>query len=226
VTAATNLSIAANIEAIRERMDRACQRAGRAPADITLIGVSKTIEPERVAAAVEAGISELGENRVQEGTAKKAALAEMGLHPHWHLIGHLQTNKARAALEAFTTIHSIDSTKLLDAIATRALERIEVFIEVNVSGEATKEGIAPSELTAIVEHASALDHIVVRGLMTVAPLGATDGELHGHFAALRNLADRHRLSSLSMGMTNDFEIAIEEGATHIRVGRAIFGERG
>lgn len=225
MTAATSTDVAANLEAVRERMALACVRAGRPEDAVTLIGVSKTVEPERVIAAVHAGLSDLGENRVQEGAAKQTTLAGLGLHPRWHLIGHLQTNKVRAALEHFSSIHSVDSVRLLDAIASRAPERVEIFIEVNVSGEATKEGIPPGKLPRLLEHAHGLDQLDVRGLMTVAPLGATGRDLHGHFAALRALAESHGLAGLSMGMTNDFEIAIAEGATHIRVGRAIFGER-
>ena len=224
MTAATT-HITANIDAVRERIARACQRAGRPSDDVRLIGVSKTVPAEIVAEAVRAGLKDLGENRVQEGSAKHEELAAMGLHPRWHLIGHLQTNKVRSAIEHFSSIHSVDSERLLDAIASRTSEPMAVFIEVNVSGEATKEGVDPADLPPLLEHARGLPTIDVRGLMTVAPLDAAEAELRTHFASLRTLANRHNLQGLSMGMTNDFAIAIEEGATHVRVGRAIFGER-
>jgi hypothetical protein len=225
MTAATSTDIAANIQRVRELIASACARAGRREADVTLIGVTKTIEPDRVAVAVEAGLTDLGENRVQEGSAKQMTLAGLGHHPRWHLIGHLQTNKVRTALQHFASIHSIDSTRLLDAVGARAPEPFNVFIEVNVAGEATKEGVAPARLTGLLEHAAELEHLNVRGLMTVPPLAAEEGQLRGYFATLRELAEMHSLKGLSMGMTNDFELAIEEGATHVRVGRAIFGDR-
>jgi pyridoxal phosphate enzyme (YggS family) len=225
VSTGVTTDVAANIEAVRERIASACARAGRSERDVTLIGVTKTIEPERVLAAVDAGLADLGENRVQEGSAKQTTLAGLGRHPTWHLIGHLQTNKARAAVEHFATIHSVDSTRLLDAIGSRAPEPYPIFIEVNVSGEASKEGITSAELAPLLEHAGEWEHLRVLGLMTVAPLNGSETELHRHFGDLRQLAETHNLQRLSMGMTNDFEIAIEEGATHVRVGRAIFGER-
>ena len=225
MTATTHPSITENIKAVRDRVAAACERVRRPPSSVTLIGVSKTVEPEHVVAALEAGLTDLGENRVQEGAAKQTTLATLGFHPTWHLIGHLQTNKVRTALEHFACIHSVDSVRLLDSLESRAPRVIDLFIEVNVAGEETKTGIAPGELPRLLEHASPLKQLNIRGLMTIAPLTASDRDLHAHFAALRELAERYQLRDLSMGMTNDFEIAIEEGATHVRVGRAIFGER-
>jgi pyridoxal phosphate enzyme (YggS family) len=192
---------------------------------VTLIGVSKTHPAEAVALAFEAGLRDFGENRVQEGSAKAAELAALGMNPAWHLVGHLQTNKVRAALDAFAILHAVDSERLLGRIATAAQRPVSVFIEVNVAGEATKFGVAPGELPALLRCAGSLPNVTVEGLMTVAPRAGVAEEARPVFRALRDLAEGNGLSKLSMGMSDDFEIAIEEGATHIRVGRAIFGER-
>lgn len=226
--------IAARLEQVRARIARAAARGGRTEADITLIAVTKTMGAHVVRAAALAGILDVGENRVQEAAAKMPDLSD-GPPLRWHLIGHVQTNKARRAVELFAVIHSIDSLDLATRLSRAAAERqtpLDVFAQVNVSGESTKSGFAPADLRAHAAALAALPHLRWRGLMTIAPAGADEQALRAVFRATREL--RAALSAafpgeawnaLSMGMSDDFELAIEEGATHVRVGRAIFGER-
>jgi hypothetical protein len=225
MTTAAPPSVAERLAAVRQRIAEACHAAGRDPAEVTLVGVSKTFGPGLVADAVRAGLTDLGENRVQEGIPKAEALAAVGLQPNWHLVGHLQTNKVRKALEAFSVIHSVDSEKLLRALSAAATTPILVFLQVNVSGESSKEGYEPGQLEALLATARALPSIEVQGLMTIAPIVDDPADARPVFAELRRLATRHGLTGLSMGMSHDFPAAIAEGATHVRIGRAIFGER-
>jgi len=223
-------SIAERAAAVRERIARACARAGRDPASVRLIAVSKTFGPEAVAEALAAGIREFGENRVQEALAKIPAVAELAAQrglpaPTWHLVGHLQTNKARAAAGAFAILHGIDSTRLLQALDRAAAAPTRVLLEVNVAGEPTKFGFAPGDVAGAVALAQTLPHIEVAGLMTVAPRAEDPEAVRPVFRRLAGLARELALPELSMGMTEDFEVAIEEGATMVRIGRAIFGER-
>ena len=214
-----------HLERVRERVVGACQRAGRPAGSVTVVGVSKNHPVEAIATAWRAGLRDFGENRVQEAEAKIRALAEQGITPAWHLVGHLQANKVRAALDLFELVHSVDSERLLRRIDRLADAPVGVLIQVNISGEPTKFGIRPSDLPRILDAADELPHVYVRGLMTIAPVATDPEEVRPLFRALRDLAERHRLHTLSMGMTDDFEVAIEEGATHVRIGRAIFGER-
>ena len=221
--------IAARLAAVRERIARAASRAGRAPAAVRLVLASKTQPPEAVRAAYAAGAREFGENYVQEAAAKQDALADLG-NAQWHLIGHLQTNKAREAANRFALIHSLDSARLARALGrARPAPRVPVLIEVNAAGEASKSGVAPDTAERLIEEARATVEIL--GLMTIPPPAPDPERSREHFAALRAMRDRLAaatglaLSELSMGMTDDFEVAIEEGATIVRVGRAIFGER-
>jgi pyridoxal phosphate enzyme (YggS family) len=223
-------SIAERAAAVRERIARACARAGRDPASVRLIAVSKTFGPEAVAEALAAGIREFGENRVQEALAKIPAVAELAAQrglpaPTWDLVGHLQTNKARAAAGAFAILHGIDSTRLLQALDRAAAAPTRVLLEVNVAGEPTKFGFAPEDVAGAVALAQTLPHIEVAGLMTVAPRAEDPEAVRPVFRGLAELARQLGLPELSMGMTEDFEVAIEEGATMVRIGRAIFGER-
>lgn len=227
---ATVSAISANLAAVRGRIERACARSQRSPADVTLIAVTKTWPAGTVLSAMEAGLTDFGENRVQEGVAKAAAVAlaaprSQRRAPTWHLIGHLQTNKIRAALGTFAILHAVDSERLLRSIDGTATNPVPLMIEVNVAAEPTKYGILPEQIAPMIEAARGLPHVRVRGLMTVAPRVADPEAVRPVFRALRELAERHELQLLSMGMTEDFETAIEEGATHIRVGRALFGER-
>jgi pyridoxal phosphate enzyme (YggS family) len=217
--------IRANIERVGERFAGAAQRGGRRAEDVLLIAVSKTVDVERIQQAVAGGIRALGENRVQEAKEKVAVL---GRPVPWHLIGHLQTNKVKDALELFDVIHSIDRLEVARACDRRAGATgrvVEALIEVNVAGEASKGGFAPGEVTAALEAVAKLDHLRIKGLMAIPPAVERPEDARPWFRELRALAERHGLKELSMGMSADFEVAIEEGATMVRVGTAIFGAR-
>ena len=219
------LDIAGNLARVRERLARAAERAGRRADDVLLIGVSKTVEEERIRAAVAAGIAALGENRVQEAKAKVAAL---GRPVPWHLIGHLQTNKVKDALEVFDVIHSLDRLELAAELERRAAARgrtVDALLQVNVAAEASKGGVEPDAVGQALDAIGKLAHVRVRGLMTIPPEVERPDESRPWFRRLRELAERHGLRELSMGMSGDFEAAIEEGATMVRVGTAIFGPR-
>lgn len=219
------MSIAENLARVRERIDAACRRARRSPDDVTLVGVTKGFPPESVAEAVAAGLSDAGENRVQEAEDKIEALAARGVRPRWHLIGHLQSNKAKTAIDLFAIIHSVDSIRLAEAISRRARKPVPILLEVNVTQEASKFGFSVDEVPSALSAIQDLPNLDVRGLMTVAPLAGDPEAVRPVFRRLRELRDALALRELSMGMTGDFEVAIEEGATLVRVGRAIFGER-
>ena len=212
-----------NLAAVRERVAAAAERAGRRPEDVLLIGVSKTVPPERVRLGVEAGLTALGENRVQEARDK---IKILGRPVPWHLIGHLQTNKVRDALELFDLIHSVDRLDLARELERRAGDRVaDVLLEVNVAAEPSKSGFGPDAVAPALEAIAALTHLRVRGLMAIPPIVTRAEESRVWFQTLRGLAERHGLKELSMGMSADFEVAIEEGATMVRVGTAIFGPR-
>src|SRR5215510_2465723 len=217
--------IRANIERVTERVARAAERAGRRAEDVLLIGVSKTVDVERIRQGVAAGIRALGENRVQEAKDKVAVL---GRPVPWHLIGHLQTNKAKEALQLFDLIHSLDRIDLareLDRRARAAGRAVDVLVEVNVGAEPSKGGWSPAAVPTALDALTALGHLRVRGLMAIPPEVARPEDARPWFRELRTLAQRHGLRELSMGMSHDFEVAIEEGATMVRVGTAIFGPR-
>jgi pyridoxal phosphate enzyme (YggS family) len=218
-------AIRASVERVRERVARAAERAGRPAADILLIGVSKTVDVERVREAIAAGVPALGENRVQEAREKVAVLG----HPvPWHLIGHLQSNKVKEALELFDLVHSLDRPELALECERRAAARgrvVQTLLQVNIAGEPTKGGWAPDAVAAALELTAPLAHVRVLGLMAIPPEVERAEDARPWFRALRALAERHRLRELSMGMSGDFEVAIEEGATMVRVGTAIFGPR-
>ncbi|MDA0990651.1 MAG: YggS family pyridoxal phosphate-dependent enzyme [Verrucomicrobia bacterium] len=224
-------AIADRVAVVQEQRDAACKAAGRAPDDVTIIAVAKKFGPDVVAAAAEAGLRTIGENRVQEA-AQKIPLCSGALE--WHLIGHLQTNKVAAAVRLFSMIHSVDSEKLLTAIE-RACDaegqRIRVCLQVNVSGERSKFGLAPDDVPAVLDAAMATTHVDVVGLMTIPPFDPDAQQSRPYFENLRELRDGWRdthgfpLSELSMGMSSDFPVAIAAGATMIRLGTAIFGDR-
>lgn len=218
-------TIRQNLEAVRERIARATERAARRPGDVLLIGVSKTVPAERVRLGVEAGVAALGENRVQEAKEK---IKILGRPVPWHLIGHLQTNKVRDALELFDLIHSLDRLELAREIERRAGDRgrvVETLLEVNVAAEPSKSGFAPDAVAPALEAIGGMTHVRVRGLMAIPPIVERAEDTREWFQALRRLAEGHGLKELSMGMSADFEVAIEEGATMVRVGTAIFGPR-
>jgi len=230
VPATPRTDLSTRVAAVQARIDAACGRVGRDPSEVTLIGVSKTHDIQTVAEAVAAGLNHLGENRAQEFVGKARGAEERGLRPHWHFIGHLQRNKVRDVLPHVAVLHSLDSARLVEEIERRAELRpnastLACYIEVNVGGEAQKQGVAPEALDNLLRAASNSAAVEIIGLMTVAPRVSMPEEARPVFRTLRELAEAHGLRGLSMGMTEDFEIAIEEGATAIRVGRAIFGER-
>jgi len=214
------------IREIEQRISKAAERAGRSPAEITVVGVTKTVDAGVIEQAFQAGMRHFGESRIQEAKGKISRLAALQPRPVWHLVGHLQTNKARLATELFDMIHSIDSIRLAEAISQYAKQKMPILIEVNVSGEASKYGFGPDEVGPAIEQVARLPHLEIRGLMTIAPYTDDAEEARPVFQRLRELRDSLGLEHLSMGMTDDFEAAIEEGATMVRIGRAIFGERG
>ncbi len=220
-----------DLAAVRGRIAAAAARAGRSADDVTIVAVTKGHPLERVREAAAAGLVDVGESRVQEATGKQAAWPDAPVR--WHLIGHLQRNKARLAVGRFALIHSLDSLRLADALESAAAAAgavQEVLVEVNVAREPQKSGASPDEAPALVAHAARLPHLRVRGLMTMAPYDAPVAVQHRVFGALRELRDGLAtaglpLAVLSMGMSGDFEAAVEEGATMVRLGTILFGER-
>lgn len=223
-------NIAANIKNILQRMKLAAERVNRKPEEIKLVAVTKTVDIPRIREAISAGIIIIGENRVQEAREK---FKEIGRAVQWHLIGHLQTNKVKYVLDIFNLIHSIDSPSLAEEIQRRAETRgirMNVLIEVNLSGEKTKFGILPEAVSGLVKSICRLKNINIRGLMTMPPFSESPEDSRPYFSMLRMIRDSIQkegimINDLSMGMSNDFEVAIEEGATMVRIGTAIFGER-
>ena len=231
------MSISENIAAVRERIATAGRRVGRSPEEIALMAVSKTQPPQHIREAYSAGQRLFGENRVQEFSSKAESLRDLK-DAEWHLIGHLQTNKAAKTAELFRAVDSVDSLKLaekLNAAAGLLGRKLDVLIEINVGGEAAKSGVAPDSpaLEELLSNAPRLNALVFRGLMTVPPFTDDPQNARSYFRKLRELRDSiaaRRLPALamdrlSMGMSHDFEVAIEEGSTCVRVGTAIFGER-
>jgi pyridoxal phosphate enzyme (YggS family) len=227
-------SIRDNISRVEERIAAACRRCGRRREVVRLVAVSKTHPPESVRAAFDAGLREFGENRVQEAKSKRLALADLGAT--WHLVGHLQSNKARTARELFRWVHSIDSLHVAEKLAQAAAAgeaRLPVLIEVNLGEETSKAGVRAAEVAALAEQIAPLDSLELRGLMVIPPFFEIPEDARPYFRQLRGLASELEarklpnvsMRELSMGMSQDFEVAIEEGATIIRVGTAIFGER-
>jgi len=226
-----------NIAVVRERLVAAAGRAGRRPEEIALMAVTKTHPPQRIREAYAAGLRLFGENRVQEFAGKAGALADLAA-AEWHMVGHLQTNKAGKTAELFDAVESVDSVKLaekLDAAARTLSKKLSVLVEINVGGETAKSGVAPDsrELEAMLLAARRLEALEFRGLMTVPPFTDDPDDARPYFRKLRELRDTVaarkfpavRMEVLSMGMSHDFEVAIEEGSTCVRVGTAIFGER-
>jgi pyridoxal phosphate enzyme (YggS family) len=226
-------TVAENLNAVGERIAKAAARVGRDPASITLVAVTKTMPVERIREAIEAGHRVFGENRVQEAQDKVQAL---GRDVQWHLIGHLQRNKVRFVCDLFDLIHSVDSLPLAQEIDRRAAQRgvvMPILIQVNIGDETTKSGVALPDTLPLVQSVAALSHVTVRGLMCIPPALEDPEAVRPYFAQLRALAEKIAqahlpnvaMTELSMGMSHDFEVAIEEGATLVRVGSAIFGPR-
>jgi pyridoxal phosphate enzyme (YggS family) len=222
--------LASRLQTVEERLRAACRRAGRDRAEVTLVAVTKTVPPEVAAELARLGVTDLGESRPQELWRKAAALPPT---VRWHLVGHLQRNKIEKTLPLVTLIHSVDSLRLLAALeeeAARLGRTVPALLEVNASGEASKHGFAPAEVPGLAAHLIGLRHLLVRGLMTMAAPLDDPQQCRPTFAALRGLRDRlrgelgppHALEHLSMGMSNDFEVAVEEGATLVRLGSVLF----
>jgi pyridoxal phosphate enzyme (YggS family) len=216
------------LKIVEQRIKAACVVAGRERESVRLLAVSKTKPPEAVREAAECGLRLFGENRVQEAQAK-IPMCPAGLE--WHLIGHLQTNKAKIAAKYFQMVHSVDSLKLLQALDAHAGVALPVLLQVNVSGEAAKFGMKPEGVVEVIEAANQMQKVEVHGLMTIPPFSPDPEKTRIHFSALRMLRDRLQdetgtpLPELSMGMSHDLEVAIEEGSTWVRIGTDLFGER-
>jgi pyridoxal phosphate enzyme (YggS family) len=231
----SNQSIAANIAAVRECIAHAASRVNRSPEEITLMAVTKTVEPARIREAYDAGIRVFGENRVQELAAKAGAVHDLH-HARWHLIGHLQSNKTNQAAKLFVAMDAVDSLRLaqrLNSAAETLGSKLDVLAEINIGDESSKHGFAPDspELLDLLKQSSGLSHLKISGLMTIPPFTEDPEGARPYFRRLRHLRDELarasglELPTLSMGMSHDFEVAIEEGSTCVRIGTAIFGER-
>ncbi len=223
---------------ISERISAACRRAGRQASEVTLVGVSKTFPASLVRTAIESGLGVIGENRVQEAADKITELKEVSAQHgvQWHLIGHLQSNKARLALELFDVVETVDSLKLaerLSKIAGESGKVLPIFIEVNLGGEGSKAGVSPEGVLQLCRETSRLDQLQLIGLMAVPPFSDNPEDVRPYFRRLREILQEaqragiggERFKQLSMGMSSDFEVAIEEGATYVRIGTALFGSR-
>lgn len=230
------VDVAANVAQVRARLAAAAQRGGRRAADVLLVAVSKGVDPVLLLEAAAAGVADFGENRIQEALPKISRLrSQMGASVHWHLVGHLQRNKVRQAVDAFDLIHSVDSVALATALSQRAVQSgraRDVLVQVNVAAEPQKFGLAPDAVPATLQALAELAGIRVCGLMTIAPQVQDPEAVRPVFRQLREMRDAAArggraptLAHLSMGMSEDFEVAVEEGATMVRIGRAIFGPR-
>jgi pyridoxal phosphate enzyme (YggS family) len=225
-------TIADNVRSVLDRIAAAAERSGRRAEDVTLVAATKTRTPSQVRAAVEAGVKVVGENRVQEAEAKVPELADLGCT--WHMVGHLQRNKAGKAVRLFDVIQSLDSPRLADELEKQAAafgKVLPVLLEVNTSGEESKYGVAPEAAEDFASYVATLENVRPHGLMTVGPLGGGPAATAEAFRTLRGLFEKLAPSlgpdfrRLSMGMTDDFELAVEEGSNMVRVGRALFGPR-
>jgi pyridoxal phosphate enzyme (YggS family) len=218
-------SIERNIEILRGRIEKACRKTRRDISEVKLIAVTKNFGSGVVRSAFDCGLRDFGENRVQEAAAKYAELAEIRRQMTLHFIGHLQSNKVKDVLHTVDIIHSIDTLNLAEIVDKKAVGPVRALLEVNLAGEQTKYGFSREELGPAVDSISSLRQINILGLMTIAPVCNNAEEVRPLFAALKRLNSIYGFKDLSMGMTDDFEVAVEEGATMIRIGRAIFGER-
>jgi hypothetical protein len=223
------MTITDNLRTVKIRIEQAAKRTGRDSGEIKLVAATKDVPAGLIKEAINAGLTDIGENRVQEAKQKFDVLKDQPAT--WHMIGHLQTNKVKAALEIFSVIQSVDSERLADEISQRAQKLVEVFIEVNTSGEESKFGILPEKAVRLAEHISGLKNLKLAGLMTVGPLTGDKTAVRTSFKLLKSLFEQIKglnlpsveLKYLSMGMSQDFETAIEEGSNLVRIGRAIFG---
>ena len=227
------IDIVNNLATINHSISAAAKKSGRSPGDIQLIGVTKTVGPERIGQLLSAGVNNLGENRVQEFLPKYESL-QQSLMPNWHFIGHLQRNKVKFIIDKVVMIHSVDSISLAREIDSRAGKAdliMDILVEVNIAGEDSKHGIAPHQAVPFMVELAKLSHIRVKGLMCIAPFVEKSEENRSNFEKMRNLLidinahslHNHSLTELSMGMSGDYEVAIEEGATMVRIGTALVG---
>jgi pyridoxal phosphate enzyme (YggS family) len=214
-----------NLEAVRLRIAAACRRAGRSPQDVQIVAVTKTIAPALIECGFNLGLRDFGENRVQEALLKARELERLSPHASWHMIGHLQSNKVNSCLEVFAEVDSLDSVALARALDRRTTRKLPVLLQVNLAKEASKTGFSEQEFENAFQIIRRLPNLEIRGLMMVAPLVADPETVRPLFRQLKQIKDGTGLKELSMGMSDDFEVAIEEGATMVRIGRAIFGER-
>jgi pyridoxal phosphate enzyme (YggS family) len=233
-----SIAVAAALDILKERLARAAKRANRAPENVEIVAITKTVDPERVLEAWTLGLTQFGESRVQETDKKRVALEgrfTSGPTPRWHLVGHLQSNKAKRAVELFDCIQSLDSLKLaetLDREGERRAQPVSCLVEIKISEEAAKQGIPPDTLPAFLDRVLRFPFLRIEGVMGVAPFFEEVEKARPSFAALRTLFERNKSAFLvpqpilSMGMSHDFEVAVEEGSTMIRVGSALFGSRG
>jgi len=223
------MTIASNLAAVRANIEAAAKKSGRDPKDIKLVAATKDVPVSMIAEAIKAGLTDIGENRVQEAKGKFAELKHLPVA--WHMLGHLQTNKVKDALEMFSVIQSVDSIHLAQEISKRAGRSIQVLVEVNTSGEASKFGVSPESAVELARNVSELPNLKLAGLMTVGPLTRDEKRIRGAFGQLRRLYNEIKglnltaveLKYLSMGMSDDYGMAIEEGSNLVRIGRAIFG---
>lgn len=223
------MKVAEKLEAIKAEVDNACRKSGRSAADVKIIAVTKYVSTERAIEALEAGVSHLGENR-DEGLLEKWEV--LGNKPVWHFIGSLQTRKVKSVIDKVDYIHSLDRLSLAEEINKRTSSQINCLVQVNVSGETSKHGLPPSEVVEFIEKLAGFSNICVAGLMTMAPFTSDENQLRQCFITLRELRDKVQerrfvhapCGELSMGMSNDFSIAVEEGATMVRIGTALVGE--
>ena len=226
------MGVRENVQKIKERIERACERAGRDPGEVSILAASKTRTPEEIREVFEAGIRLFGENRVQEARDKIPLLSDLSIE--WHMIGHLQRNKVKYAVNLFDVVESLDSKELADELEKRLSKlgkKMRVFIEVKLSPEETKHGCSPEEALELAKYVLSLEHLKLEGLMTVPPYFEDLELVRPYFRKLREIRDNLEdalgvnLPHLSMGMSHDFEVAVEEGATIVRIGTAIFGPR-
>lgn len=218
-------NIQANLRALQKRINQACERSQRKSSDVKLVAVTKGLPATATRAAFDCGIRDFGENRIQEAEGKIEELADLCPHITWHMVGHLQSNKAKLAAQLFDIIHSVDSVKLARLLNKQAQETLPILIQVNISEEITKNGFEVEQINSAVKEMSHFPNLKVMGLMTIAPIVDDPEDVRPVFRELRQIRDSLGLEHLSMGMTDDFEVAIEEGATIIRIGRAIFSKR-
>ncbi|MEE9614705.1 MAG: YggS family pyridoxal phosphate-dependent enzyme [Thermodesulfobacteriota bacterium] len=225
------IDVAENLTKVLNRVQRAARKAGRDPAEVTLVAAAKGVDPKSIRSAISAGARIFGENYVQEAREKIEKIRRK--HIKWHFIGHLQKNKAKYAVELFDVIQTIDSIELAKALSRKATKPLDVLVEVNIAREKTKAGVAPKKVSKLIRDMAGLENLRIRGLMAMPPFQENPEMARPYFITLRRIAERINreripgvfLNELSMGMSHDFEVAIEEGATMIRVGTAIFGER-